>query len=170
MTPGESADSLRQRTDEEARGWLARHSHRSAGDSREDSRGRLELIRHRTIPRRSAPMGMARWVSGRFVGGAEESRQGVAVGSAHRAPNRRFPMTVGELVKSLSKLDPSIEVLCYTEDEDLLAGRVGFLLLDVTSVAPTDGEPTRVDGRPYLKLGKGPYSKTHALLDVTADF
>jgi hypothetical protein len=80
-------------------------------------------------------------------------------------------MKVRELQQRLNKLDPELEVLCYTEDIKLVEGNMGFRLLDIENVDTTQGEQVRLDdGTPHLKLGKGPASVTLATLEVTADF
>jgi hypothetical protein len=80
-------------------------------------------------------------------------------------------MKVKELQEKLGKLDPNLEVVCYSEDEILQHLDRGFRLLDILAVSTTDGERARLDdGTPYLKLGKGPDSSTIALLEVTVDF
>jgi hypothetical protein len=80
-------------------------------------------------------------------------------------------MKVRELQEKLSKLDPNLEVICYTEDESLLPKNEAFRLLDILEVSTTNAERVRLDdSTPYLKLGKGPDTSEIALLEVTADF
>jgi hypothetical protein len=80
-------------------------------------------------------------------------------------------MKVRELQQQLSRLNPDLDVICYTEDEKLVAGNMIFRLLEIEGVDTTEGQRVRLDdGTPYLKLGKGPASVTLATLTVTADF
>jgi hypothetical protein len=80
-------------------------------------------------------------------------------------------MKVGELQQQLSKLDPDVEVLCYSEDEALRGKNQAFRLLDIECVSTAEGERIRLDDeRPYLRLGKSPESMVIAILEVTADF
>ena len=80
-------------------------------------------------------------------------------------------MNVRELQKQLSKLDPELDVVCYSEDERLLVEGRGFILFDVSDVNTAKAERLRLDdGTPYLKFDKGPKSATIAILEVTSDF
>ena len=80
-------------------------------------------------------------------------------------------MKVRKLQQLLSKLDPELHVLCYTEDTNLVAAENQFRLLEIEEVNTTQGELVRLDdGTPYLKLGEGPTSRTLATLVVTGDF
>jgi hypothetical protein len=80
-------------------------------------------------------------------------------------------MKVRELQQRLSQLDPELDVLCYTEEEDLLPKNHGFRLLEIDGVEISEGERRRADDQvPSLKLGKGPYSEKLAFINVTGDF
>jgi hypothetical protein len=80
-------------------------------------------------------------------------------------------MKVRELQQELGKLDPELTVLCYTEDEKLLAAGTLLRLMDIERVETTVGEQVRLaDGTPSLKLGKSSASVTLATLIVMADF
>lgn len=80
-------------------------------------------------------------------------------------------MTVRELQEHLSKLDPKLDVVCYSGDERLLVERHGFILLDVSAVRTAEVERLRLeDGTPYLKFNKGPTSAAIAILEITSDF
>ncbi|HEY3373742.1 MAG TPA: hypothetical protein VGK02_01590 [Candidatus Aquicultor sp.] len=82
-------------------------------------------------------------------------------------------MKVRELQQELSKLDPELEVICYSEDDNLLEEGMGFRLLDIEAVNTTQGERVRLDDRfrtPYLKLGKSPHSEIFAVIEVTSVF
>ena len=52
-------------------------------------------------------------------------------------------MKIRELQEQLSKLDPELDVLCYSEDERLLAEGRGFILFDVLAVSTADVERFR---------------------------
>lgn len=80
-------------------------------------------------------------------------------------------MKVGELIDKLKRLDPKLEILCYTEDAAFLPEKHLFRLLDIEGVDVSEGERCRTDDRiPTLKLGAGPHSEKLAFLNVTADF
>ena len=80
-------------------------------------------------------------------------------------------MKVKELQERLDALDPELEIVCYSEDENLLAEGRDFVLLDITGVFTTDAERMRLDdGTPSLRLGKEPHSSTIGTLEVTTDF
>jgi hypothetical protein len=80
-------------------------------------------------------------------------------------------MKVRELQEYLSKFDPEINVLCYSEDEKLLAEKRGFILFDILAVSIAEAEQLRLDDdTPYLKFGRSPASVTIATLEVTSDF
>jgi hypothetical protein len=84
--------------------------------------------------------------------------------------NGGIKMKVRELIAQLQKLDQQLEVLCYTEDDALLAPKHGFRLLDIVEISVVEGEKLRGDDQiPSLKLGKGPHSQTHAIIEVTSD-
>jgi len=80
-------------------------------------------------------------------------------------------MKVRELQEHLSKLDPELEVLCYSEDERLLVEKRGFILFDILAVSTAKAERLRLeDGTAYLKFEQGPDSVEMATLEVTSDF
>ena len=80
-------------------------------------------------------------------------------------------MKVRELQKQLSKLDPELDVVCYSEDERLLVKGRGFILFDVLAVGTAEAERLRLDDRtPYLKFERGSASATFATLEITSDF
>jgi len=64
---------------------------------------------------------------------------------------------VRELQEQLSKLDPELDVVCYSEDEGLLAESRGFILFDMLAISTAEAERLRLeDGTSYLKLERGP--------------
>jgi hypothetical protein len=80
-------------------------------------------------------------------------------------------MKVRELQEQLSKLDPELDVVCYSKDERLLVDGRGFILFDVLAVSRADTERIRLDdGTPYLTFDRGPTSAAIATLEVTSDF
>lgn len=79
-------------------------------------------------------------------------------------------MTVRELQERLSKLDPNLEVLCYTEDPTLQATGHMFRLLDIEDVRTAQGKRTRIDEVPSMKFGSGEGAETVAVLEVTPEF
>ena len=80
-------------------------------------------------------------------------------------------MKVRELQEQLSRLDPELDVVCYSEDEKLLVDRRGFILFDVLAVSTAKAERLRLDdGTPYLTFDSGPASEAIATLEVTSDF
>ena len=79
-------------------------------------------------------------------------------------------MKVRELQERLSKFDPELDVLCYTEDAQFITAATHFRLLEIEDVTITHGERMRLkDGTPYLRLDKGANSVDLATLEVTAD-
>ncbi|WP_287125871.1 hypothetical protein [Desulfobacter sp.] len=80
-------------------------------------------------------------------------------------------MKVREIQEHLSKLDPELEVVCYSEDERLLVEKRDFILFDILAVNSTNAKRLRLeDGTPYLKFEKGPDSAVITTIEVTADF
>jgi hypothetical protein len=80
-------------------------------------------------------------------------------------------MKVRELQEQLSKLDPELDVVCYSEDERLLVEGRGFILFDVVAVSTAEAQRLRLDdGTPYLTFDRGSASAAIATLEVTSDF
>lgn len=80
-------------------------------------------------------------------------------------------MKVRQLQMHLSKLDPELDVVCYSEDEKFLIEGKGFILFDVLAVNTTQAVRIRLDdGTPYLKFEKSPESVIITTLEVTSDF
>lgn len=79
-------------------------------------------------------------------------------------------MRVRVLQEHLSKLDPNLEVFCYTEDEVLVAGgRSGFL--EIEAIDTAEGERFRNEqGVAGVRFGKGNLSETFVIIEVTTDF
>jgi hypothetical protein len=81
-------------------------------------------------------------------------------------------MKVRNIQKMLAGLDPELDVVGYTEDEKLLNGRTGFLLLELEDgITVQDAEHCRLDDNaPYLNFGKSKLSTRVGLLHLTSDF
>jgi len=80
-------------------------------------------------------------------------------------------MKVRELIEKLQKLDGNLDVICSTEDENLLAKNHLFRLLEITSVDVTEGEKHKgSDGLASLKLGQSSLSQKHVIIEVTGVF
>ncbi len=80
-------------------------------------------------------------------------------------------MKVRELQEHLSKLDPELDIVCYSEDERLLVEKRGFILFDILAVSTAEAERFRFeDGTPNLKFDRGPASFAMTILEVTSDF
>jgi len=74
-------------------------------------------------------------------------------------------MKVRELQEQLNKLDPELDVVCYSEDERLVVEGRGLILFEVLAVNPAEAERLRLnDGTPYLTFGSGPRSVAVATL------
>lgn len=77
-------------------------------------------------------------------------------------------MKVQELINELSKLNPELEIVGYTEDEELSRH---FRLFDITDISAVHVETSRDDQyRPLMKFGKSEVSHEIALLSITAEF
>ena len=80
-------------------------------------------------------------------------------------------MKARELIEKLKQQDPNFEVLCYSEDNDLLPPNHGFRLFHIENVTDVEGEMVRIDDQiPYLKFGKSPISQKLAIIEITSDF
>ena len=79
-------------------------------------------------------------------------------------------MKVGEVLAKLKAFDPQLDVLCYCEDDEILAQNHGFRIFDITGIEVTEAEKRRAeDGVTSLKLGKSDHSSSHVLIEITAD-
>lgn len=80
-------------------------------------------------------------------------------------------MKVKELISELSKHDPELEVICYTEDEHFLQENHLFRLIEIESINVVAGEKRRGDdGIPTLNLGSEGYSEKHVMINLLTDF
>jgi hypothetical protein len=80
---------------------------------------------------------------------------------------RRMHMKVGELIKHLSKLDPSLEVYGYEEGPAAITDSGPF---DVVTVSEAAVEMKRIDGRALMKFGSDERMTRVAILGLTPDF
>jgi len=80
-------------------------------------------------------------------------------------------MKVKDLIDQLNRIDRDLEVLCYSEDTELLPTGHGFRLFEIEEVRDIQGEKIRGDDHvPSLKIGSGPQSQKHAIIQITSDF
>jgi len=80
-------------------------------------------------------------------------------------------MKVKDLQEKLSKFDPELDVLCYSEDEALLLDGHNFRIIEIESIDSVDSEKCSTDdGVKTLKLGKSDHSQEHVTLNVTTLF
>gem|GEM_PF-925474 len=80
-------------------------------------------------------------------------------------------MNVKDLIQILEKYDPEIEVLGYSEDQELLTGKQGFKLFEILDVTANDAEKCRDEkGKPSLKFTTSEKSQKHVLMEITTDF
>lgn len=80
-------------------------------------------------------------------------------------------MKVKELIQELGKLDENMEVLGYSEDEEIQGKDTGFRIFYINRLSVSEAERTRFDNNtPTLKFGKTNLSQSIVLLDITADF
>ena len=80
-------------------------------------------------------------------------------------------MKVRDLMNALGKMDPELDVLCYSEDEVLVAPGCGFRILDIEAVDCTKAQKVRLkDGSPSLKFEGGPAAQRLAVLNVISQF
>jgi hypothetical protein len=78
-------------------------------------------------------------------------------------------MKIKELIAELQKLDPNLNVLCSSEDPNGLPQGHAFKLFEIESVAVVEAESTRLDGKPYFKLGPGSGAQRYSLIQITND-
>ena len=80
-------------------------------------------------------------------------------------------MKVSELLAKLRELDSDLDVLCYSEDEEILRRPHGFRIFDINGIAVREAEKTRTeDGTPSLKFDKTEISSSHVLIEISSDF
>jgi hypothetical protein len=79
-------------------------------------------------------------------------------------------MIARQLIAELSKLNPDVDVVCYTEDRELLMNEMRFRLLNIEGVDSTVGEKVNVEGVPTIKMGEPPSATMVGRLHVTLQF
>lgn len=80
-------------------------------------------------------------------------------------------MKVRELIEKLTKLDQSLQVVMYCEDEGLLKENRGFVLFSPEEVNVSHAETVRLDDQtPYMKFERSEASRDVALINITSDF
>ena len=81
-------------------------------------------------------------------------------------------MTVQELIDQLSRVDPGLQVLAYSEEAVLCAEGHSMRVLELDEVSTVVAEQHRNDDDqvPGFKFGKSELAKEFALIMVTADF
>ncbi|MDO6422802.1 hypothetical protein [Saccharophagus degradans] len=80
-------------------------------------------------------------------------------------------MNVGKLRKLLDNLSPDMELVCYTEDKELVENGSGFRLIEIEDIQIVDARLKR-DKNHYatLEIGKSELSQKIALANVTCNF
>lgn len=74
-------------------------------------------------------------------------------------------MKVKELIAALSKLDPDLPIICYSEEADAIR------VLEIDGVDTLEGEKIRDEKNvATLNLGNSLYSTKIATINVTLDF
>lgn len=80
-------------------------------------------------------------------------------------------MKVRELIIQLEKLDPNLEVYCYTEDERFATADRPFWVLDLHHVQVVNAVLSRdAHHRPVTKFENSPSARTIVTIDVSSDF
>ena len=78
-------------------------------------------------------------------------------------------MKVKDILKKLENVSPETSVVCYTEDEKLLAS--GRSVFEINAIDVIEVEKYRNnDGVPGLKFEKTDCSPKHVILEITSDF
>lgn len=80
-------------------------------------------------------------------------------------------MKVRELITQLEKLDPNLEVYCYTEDERFVTEDRLFWLLDLQHVQTVNAVLSRdAHHLPVTKFENSPSARTIVTIDVSSDY
>jgi len=80
-------------------------------------------------------------------------------------------MKVRELISQMEKLDPNLEVYCYTEDERFATEGRPFWVLDLQHLQTVDAVLSRDEhGLPITKFENSSSARTIVTIDVSADF
>ncbi|MDV6251059.1 hypothetical protein [Vibrio sp. EA2] len=80
-------------------------------------------------------------------------------------------MKVKELQEKLASLDPELQLICSSEDEEMLADNELFKLFEVLDVNVVNAERMRDAYRkPTLKIGDSEYSMPIVIVNISNDF
>ncbi len=80
-------------------------------------------------------------------------------------------MQVRELITQLEKLDPNLDVYCYTEDERFATKDRLFWILDLQHVQTVNAVLTRDEHHLLAaKFDNSPSASTIVTIDVSSDF
>ena len=80
-------------------------------------------------------------------------------------------MKVRELIAQLEKLDPNLEVYCYTEDERFATEGRPFWILDLQHVQTVNAVLSRdANHQPIAKFENSPGARTIVTIDVSSDY
>lgn len=80
-------------------------------------------------------------------------------------------MKVRELITQLEKLDPNLEVYCYTEDERFATESRPFWILDLQHVQTVKAVLSRdAHHLPVAKFENSPDARTIVTIDVSSDY
>ncbi len=79
-----------------------------------------------------------------------------------------FVMKIHELKKQIDNLDPDLEIIMYTEDEEFSREGHVFTLFDFIRIDATNAEFTRIDEVPSLKFGATDASMKIAIMEITS--
>lgn len=78
-------------------------------------------------------------------------------------------MKVSELINCLKQFDGELNILCSSEDQDLLAENHLFRLFEIDNIGIAEGEMKRVDDAvPSIRFGKTEYSQKFVVIDLTS--
>ena len=80
-------------------------------------------------------------------------------------------MKVVELIERLQEVDPALEVICCTEDNEFLIPGHRFRLFDIDRISIFEGKRIRgMDQIPSLDLNESPHVEKIAIIEITAEF
>ncbi len=79
-------------------------------------------------------------------------------------------MKIKDLIKNLESLDQDLNVVFYSEDENLTEKGKGIRVLDLLSTSKSYAQLSRNDdGSVSISFGKGESSLEYAFLEITSD-
>jgi hypothetical protein len=78
---------------------------------------------------------------------------------------------VKDLQKILANIDPELDVICYTEDDELVEKSQGFRLMEIENISVHHATRKRDDNHnPILIFENNSYSQKVAIANVTCNF